>query len=1036
MLQTYSFHPNLILRTPALPFQTQFDEHFIRDCLANTPFMEALYLASPDLHQECMKWQNGIITDPKKINKLLVSLTKYYIRAASRCTPFGLFAACSVVAWDNATAIQLSQGQFLRHTRLDMQYLCALAEHLSEKEFIRDELRYFPNSSIYRLGDEVRYIEYRYEEGQRVHQISSVQDSIYLTTVIEACKAGLKPHEIIPHLLTDSVTAPEALAFVYQLIEAHVLVSELEPAITGKAFLYQILDVLERIQSTTPHPGITAISTVLKEADRQIKRLDSQVHNSVEGYERIARLLQQLEVPIERNRLFQTDTIQLPQRGALQTGLQEDLLAALDVLSRISPVLINTHLADFKRRFYERYEDKEMPLLEVLDTENGIGYGEQGLTGNMPLIEDLSLPTDKPEAHNISQRAIEQLLYQKLREAEKAGKQTVELSWDEIRPFDPPTKPLPPSFAVLFRLLDAEQLLIEQVGGSSAVNMLARFAHADPVLLEIIQQITAAEQERNPDVVFAEIIHLPKSRVGNILLRPVLHPYEIPYISKSSLPVEQQISLQDLTISIRHNQLVLRSKRLNKVVVPRLSTAHNFTRQSMPIYQFLCDLQTDGLQAGLPFFWEVFCPKQPFYPRLSYRNTILCLASWQLEAGDFQYLLRSEPNKLPDHFLAFRQHWQLPRFFTLAENDNELLVDAENIVTVQAFLDAIKGQNRIRLKEFLFSSDKSVVTDTQGRPFVNQLITPLIRKSNCYELLQPANAVLAGCVQREFSLGSEWLYYKFYCGVQAADRILTEAIKPVTEELVAGGLIDKWFFIRYKDPDTHLRVRLHLTDTQQIGKVIQVVSQYMEPYVQNGYIWKTQTDTYRRELERYGFQTIELAETLFYLDSVAILDMLAQTSGDEREHVRWLWGIRAVDVLLQAFACTLSEKHRLLAQLRQAFAKEFKQDQDLKGQLDQKYRQYRSAIQQMLEADLQTDETYGALLLPLYQQQQALLTIFPTLKPLHQAHATGDAWYGFITSLIHMLINRLMPANQRLHELILYDFLFRQYQSEAARQKV
>jgi len=29
----------------------------------------------------------------------------------------------------------------------------------------------------------------------------------------------------------------------------------------------------------------------------------------------------------------------------------------------------------------------------------------------------------------------------------------------------------------------------------------------------------------------------------------------------------------------------------------------------------------------------------------------------------------------------------------------------------------------------------------------------------------------------------------------------------------------------------------------------------------------------------------------------------------------------------------------------------------------------------------------------------------------------------------HMLLNRLIPANQRLHELLIYDFLFRHYKS-------
>ena len=75
-------------------------------------------------------------------------------------------------------------------------------------------------------------------------------------------------------------------------------------------------------------------------------------------------------------------------------------------------------------------------------------------------------------------------------------------------------------------------------------------------------------------------------------------------------------------------------------------------------------------------------------------------------------------------------------------------------------------------------------------------------------------------IQRNFSIGSEWLYYKLYTGHKTADFILTEVIKPLTEEFLEKGLIDKWFFIRYADPKHHIRLRFHCLDTKNIGKVI------------------------------------------------------------------------------------------------------------------------------------------------------------------------------------------------------------------------
>ncbi|MDR0295220.1 MAG: hypothetical protein LBH91_03380 [Prevotellaceae bacterium] len=40
-----------------------------------------------------------------------------------------------------------------------------------------------------------------------------------------------------------------------------------------------------------------------------------------------------------------------------------------------------------------------------------------------------------------------------------------------------------------------------------------------------------------------------------------------------------------------------------------------------------------------------------------------------------------------------------------------------------------------------------------------------------------------------------------------------------------------------------------------------------------------------------------------------------------------------------------------------------------------------------------------------------------------------------LSSYIHMTLNRLFRTQQRMHELVMYDYLFRYYTSMQARQK-
>lgn len=278
-------------------------------------------------------------------------------------------------------------------------------------------------------------------------------------------------------------------------------------------------------------------------------------------------------------------------------------------------------------------------------------------------------------------------------------------------------------------------------------------------------------------------------------------------------------------------------------------------------------------------------------------------------------------------------------------------------------------------------------------------------------------------VVRHFVIGSEWLYFKLYGGVKVADKVLTNCIRPLCEALQAKALIQKWFFIRYADPEPHLRLRLHLTDTHSIGEVIGLVHQYLQPALASHYVWKIQTDTYQRELERYGFEAIAQAEELFYHDSEAVVAFLEQTEGDAREELRWRWGMQSIDALLDSFELDSQRKLDLLKTLRNSFAKEFNLDMPLKQQLDKKYRLHRTALQPLLAQDLSVN---GELL------SGILLTKSAHIRPLaHQLSATyppSKVAY-WLSSYIHMMLNRLIPSQQRLHELVMYDFLCRYYQS-------
>jgi lantibiotic biosynthesis protein len=1016
------FHPKLIVRTPSLPFSDDISEEFLKQFLDNPAFAEAVYLASPVLFREAILWKEDKITDPKKLQKIPLSLAKYYTRMCSRCTPFGLFAGCGVVEWGNETNLILSENTN-RNTRLDMHYAGALAQRLAEIPAIKMALKYYPNSSIYQIGEDIRYVEYKYVEGRRTHQISAITWSEYIQMVLELCKSGAKITDLLPHLIDDEISETDAIGFLEELISTQLLVNELEPAITGDEFTQQV-------QKTIAPQG--NLGKILQEIQQLLANIDQNKINDISAYQEVIETLNAFEVPFEEGKLFQTDLVKLLDKNSLNKNYQNVLLEIFHLSKNIAQKPENPKLKEFKTRFFDRFETKEVPILRVLDTETGIGYGDAGKSNNTPIADGLNLPVEENSTVNFQQNSFQQYLYKLWLNAYKYDEYQVDLKEDELKKFVKNNQKTAPSSSIMFRLTGDEYLPIylEGISGSSAANLLGRFAHADEKILEIVKEITEAEQQNNPDVIFAEIVHLPENRIGNILLHPPFRNYEIPYLAKSSLDDEHQIHLEDLTVSVdlQQDKIFIRSKRLNKEVIPRLSNAHNYSQGSLPLYNFLCDIQNQNIQQNFSFGWKNIAPNTIFSPRLIYKNVILELATWSFKKEDFKILLDKKTENIVSDFTDFIIQWKLPKLFVLADFDNELLVNSENELSLKTFLNAIKNRDKIELKEFFFQEKNSPVKSINQQGYTNQFIASWINEN---DKIKSNKSSTEPAIIRNFSLGSEWIYFKFYTGAKGADLTLTQAIKPLIAHLFDEGLINNWFFIRYADPEKHLRFRVLLRNLDNLGKVISLIKTAIQPLEHEGIIWKIQSETYQREIERYGADVMELTEIIFCEDSMAVLEMLDKTWGDEREPIRWQWCLKLIDSYLNDFGYDLTQRRDLMENMKTSFANEFKIDKNLKMQIDQRFRENRQNIERILDNSLIETHEYAPLFESITFKSNALAEIVPKIKALKPE----KDWNKYLSDTIHMSVNRTISDNQRTHELVIYDFLYRYYKAELAKKK-
>ena len=1037
----YVFHPRLIVRTPCRPFEPRLDSFDLEELCRDKVFLEAIFLASPVLHSELIKYREGHIRDERAIHDLRCSVGKYYLRMSSRCTPFGLFSGCGVASWSGSPTSLVINDSHDRHTRPDMHYLCALAQHLAGLPFLKEKLRYYPNSSWYRIGEELRYVEYKYVEGQRNHLITSVEYSDYLGGLLETAKDGATWPQLVAHLTTQAIEDQEAQEYVSGLIDAQVLVHELEPAITGDEFLPQLLTVLERI-NTEPaidaapdtKPAIEAICGLLRHLHQKIAALDTAGVNEVAVYQEIKAIISRIGLPFDESKLFQADVALRFTDHRINESLQADLLEALDVLNILNKSPESPNLQSFIRRFLERYDQREMPLLEVLDTETGIGYLEQFAGHIVPLIDDVPSPARGGD-NTITWSKRESFLLARLTETLAYGAPSIELARETMYGLQNDWEQLPPSISVLFRPLADGRLLLETSGGSSAVNLLGRFVHGNPAIGELVREVVAAEDDLNPDVIFAEIVHLPESRAGNVLLHPAFRRHEIPFLAKPSVDNAGRIPLQDLLISVRGDRIVLRSKQLDKVIIPRLSNAHNWTNKALPVYQFLCDLQSHGRQFAILFRWGFLEYQCRFLPRVTCRQVVISPAQWNFDKRDFVHLKEKKGAEFRLALADFRRQWKLPAQVILADGDNELYLNFEDDRMVDIWWDAVRGRPGFVLKEFLAPGGDHAVKDAAGRPYASQIMAVLLRTTTAYRSSLPAPATPETQVQSDFSTGSQWLYLKLYCGQRTADKLLTEIVHPLVTTWLANNTIDRFFFLRYTDPAFHIRLRVHLTDTALLSQVLANFAEAIGPYEADGRLWKVATDTYKRELERYGRTGIGLAEEFFFHDSLAVLEMLRLSADMDRDGLRWLWALRSIDEFLDGLGWDLLQKQTLAQYLKEAFHKEFNADKALRSQLSGKYRNHKTAVESVLNRQVDGQEPWRDLLPPLQKRRAGLQPITEKLRQLEASGQLEVPLHELLYSYVHMLVNRVVPSDPRKHELVLYDLLFAYYRSLTERAK-
>lgn len=698
-----------VFRTPCFPLNT------LKEDIDNPIFSEGLFVASPVLHKE---WQRRASLDDAEKRKVDTSIQKYFSRAKSRCTPFGLFAGCSTGQVGDSTCFTISAPDKARGvTRLDMDVVYSIIQQIESIPEAQKQLRYYPNNSIYELGDRIRYVECNMDKSQRIHRISSVDSSEYLTNILKQAESGCTIGQLSTGLVGDDVSFDDAVDFIKDMIDAQLLKSELDISVTGEDPYELLLNKIGRIEGIEP----------LKGSLYDIKELLTKINTSAIGsthnsFEAILNALEELDIKHNPDRVFQVDLFKPCEQATLSNDFVCELTAVMTFLNKLTRLQsrTNPNLQRFKEEFSRRYEDAEESLPKVLDVELGLGYPVGAGNADInPLLDRIMFPYHGEQPKATSLDTVQSILMKKYLDAKTMGLCEIELTDSDLPEITPEWGDTHDTIDLYFNIVseaDGEKVFVKAMGtGSSAAKLLGRFSHIDRSICDLVIQIASKEQELESQKLLAEVVHLPQSIIGNIVCRPVMREYEIPYLCAAGVSPEDTIPLSDIFVSVRNNRIVLRSEKLKKEIEPRLTMAHNYFSNALPAYNFFGDLQSQDRRTAFLIGWGDWAKHIEHWPRISYKKYILSRENWIIKSKDFDQTQTS--------LLEYLEAHNIPSKFIVPEHDNELLIDANEELDAEIFLSLLKRRNVVEVAEFIFEGKTGI---TSG--YTNEFILSFYRE--------------------------------------------------------------------------------------------------------------------------------------------------------------------------------------------------------------------------------------------------------------------------------------------------------------------
>ncbi|MET8123984.1 lantibiotic dehydratase [Streptomyces sp. NPDC005231] len=861
--------PDLTDDTPARQVRWQA---WLRDVWSMTEVADTIEQASPLLAQQINTLCSAARPEIRQLRRTVVSVMRYVLRMTGRATPNGLFAGVAPASFGAQPG--WTWGEWHRAVaRADADWIADLIARMEAIPELLRQLGVMGNNTAYVRGDRliVPYpprsrrtedrpaaeVSLRYTAAVRI-AVEAAASPIPFDTVVERVKAEF------PDVSPDRVEG-----LVRSLVERGVLVSSLHAPSATLDALDHLVERAEAADAPTTADLVADLRAV-----RDAIRQHNQALAPADGRRLRTALRQKMTTLSPAKAQPLTLDLRMDCSLTLPPQVAREAEEAATVLARLTAYPFGTPAwKDFHNRFFERYGINSLvPVRDVVDPDVGLGF-------------PAGYRDAEPEQREVLS-AREQRLLSLAQAAVLDGRDEISLDEELIRTLtvgDPDTTQVPAHTELRFQIRATSQAALEN--GDFTLHGIAPSRGIGTTIGRSLGLLTPEDQARAATMLKEMPVNAPGSLPTQVSFAPLergnanvtrvaeLLPAVISLAEHRPVD-ERTITLDDLAVGCDRRRLYLVSLSRACLLDPMTLHALDLRGHTPPLARFLTEISRSQTAVLTAFPWAS-ATALPFLPRVRYGRTILSPARWRLDRSELPDRRASweEWHKAADEWRTRRR---VPDEVALTEGDQLLPLD----LCERAHLGLLRAH--------LDTNESAILTEAEsgggwfdGR--AHEIIAPMTAaRPPQWPAAPPVTADRLLTREHGHLPGTApWLLVKLYGHVERQPEILADHLPQL---LGQWGEPPTWWYMRYRDPRWHLRLRIAVPSPQDFTLAAQRVSAWAAGLRRAGLLTDMQFATSYPETGRWGTGPLmSLAEDIFAADSRALAAQFAQSTRLRRQ---------------------------------------------------------------------------------------------------------------------------------------------------------